>query len=47
MAETSSTTAGAQTLLRGLAVLNAVYNGCHDLKVSASSPARPRAQPIV
>lgn len=32
MAETSSTTAGAQTLLRGLAVLNAVYNGCHDLK---------------
>lgn len=26
MAETSSTTAGAQTLLRGLAVLNAVYN---------------------
>lgn len=47
MAETSSTTAGAQTLLRGLAVLNAVYNGCHDLKVSASSPARPGAQPIV
>ncbi|EHB7665850.1 IclR family transcriptional regulator [Escherichia coli] len=32
MAETSSTTAGAQTLLRRLAVLNAVYNGCHDLK---------------
>ena len=32
MAETSSTTAGAQTLLRGLAVLNAVYNGCHELK---------------
>ncbi|EHJ4101985.1 TPA: IclR family transcriptional regulator [Escherichia coli] len=32
MADTSSTTAGAQTLLRGLAVLNAVYNGCHDLK---------------
>ena len=43
MAETSSTTAGAQTLLRGLAVLNAVYNGCHDLK----SIARPGAQPIV
>ncbi len=45
MAETSSTTAGAQTLLRGLAVLNAVYNGCHDLKVSASSPARPEHNP--
>ena len=32
MAETSSTTAGAQTLLRGLAVLKAVYNSCHDPK---------------
>lgn len=32
MAETFLTTAGAQTLLRGLAVFNAVYNGCYDLK---------------
>ena len=38
MAETSSTTAGAQTLLRGLAVLNAHGNGIaiHDLALTAA-----------
>ncbi len=47
MAETSSTTAGAQTLLRGLAVLNAVYNGCHDLKSIGEFTCTTGAQPIV
>lgn len=47
MAKTTLNTTGAQTLLRGLEVLNAVYNGCHDLKSIGEFTELPVVQPTV